>query len=221
MFGPEYPKIQTLWKRDERNVVVPGDWSTPELEYLRDVDWRWTEKVDGTNIRLHWNGGNVTVGGRTDRAQIPEPLLKNLVPHCDSRMWTDIFTPSDNVTVYGEGYGPGIQSGGQYRSDQHFIVFDVLVGEWWLSPENVAEVAKLLNLRTVPLVGEFTPQEAWYRCSAGANAFGGLKSQMAPRASIEGLVGRPLVDLFNRKGERILAKAKVKDWVDYQKRSAK
>ena len=45
-------KIQTVFMRDERNVIVPGEWTLPELAYLADKDWRWTEKVDGTNIRL-------------------------------------------------------------------------------------------------------------------------------------------------------------------------
>ena len=62
IFGPEYPKIQTLFKRDDRNVIIEGDWSVPEFAYLADKPWRWTEKVDGTNIRLHWDGRKVTSG---------------------------------------------------------------------------------------------------------------------------------------------------------------
>jgi hypothetical protein len=34
VFGPEYLKIQTVFKRDERNVIIPGDWSTDEMAYL-------------------------------------------------------------------------------------------------------------------------------------------------------------------------------------------
>lgn len=145
MFGPKYPKIQTLWKRDERNVVVPGDWSTPELEYLADKPWRWTEKVDGTNIRLHWDGERVTVGGRTDNAQVPSPLVANLAPQLDADLWRSVFPDANDVTLYGEGYGAKIQSGGMYRPDQALIVFDVLVDRWWLLPDNVEDVAKNLS----------------------------------------------------------------------------
>ena len=52
-----------------------------------------------------------------------------------------MFPDANDVTVYGEGYGAKIQSGGMYRQDQAVIVFDVRVGPWWLSDENVADVA--------------------------------------------------------------------------------
>ena len=81
-FGPTYPKIDTVFKRDaaRRFIIIPGDYSTPEFEYLADTPWGWTEKVDGTNIRLHWDGSEVTIGGRTDNAQVPSPLVANLRP---------------------------------------------------------------------------------------------------------------------------------------------
>ena len=211
-FGPEYTKIHTAFKRDERNVIIPGDWSLPEFRYLSGKDWAWTEKVDGTNIRLHWNGSEVTVGGRTDNAQVPATLVANLAPVLDPILWKSAFPDADDVTVYGEGYGPKIQSGGMYRKDQALIVFDVLVGRWWLTDENVADVAAKLGLEVVPQVGAFTLEQAW-----GAVAGGQITSRW-DGARIEGLVGRPAVDLFNRKGERIIVKMKVKDWADHQRR---
>lgn len=214
MFGPEYQKIQTVFKRDDRNVIMPGEWTLPELDYLANSLWRWTEKVDGTNIRLHWDGNQVTVGGRTDNAQVPATLVNNLASHMEDTDWKEVFPDADDVTVYGEGYGAKIQSGGQYRQDQALIVFDVRVGPWWLSDENVADVAGKLGLDVVPTVGVFTPKQAWARICAG-----GAKSEW-PDAQIEGYVGRPLVDLFNRKGERIICKMKVKDFRDYERRGS-
>jgi hypothetical protein len=213
MFGPEYTKIQTAFKRDERNVIIPGEWTLPEFRYLADKDWRWTEKVDGTNIRLHWNGSEVTVGGRTDNAQVPAVLMANLAPVLDPALWKSAFPDAADVTVYGEGYGAKIQSGGMYRQDQALILFDVMVGRWWLLDEDVADVAGKLGLETVPAVGEFSLEQAWHHITCGA-----VLSRWQG-ARIEGLVGRPAVDLFNRKGERIIVKMKAKDWADYQRRS--
>lgn len=213
LFGPEYPKIHTMFKRDEHNVIVPGDWSVPEFEYLADRPWQWTEKVDGTNIRLHWNGSEVRVGGRTDNAQVPARLIANIDDQLDPRLWKTIFPDANNVTVYGEGYGAKIQSGGMYRQDQSVIVFDVLVGSWWLSEDNVLDVAIKLGLEVVPFVHRSLPLVD----AIEAVRVGAVSSQW-PDARIEGLVGRPVVDLFNRRGERIMAKVKVKDWRDYERR---
>jgi RNA ligase len=213
LFGPEYTKIHTAFKRDERNVIIPGDWTLPEFRYLADKTWVWTEKVDGTNIRLHWNGSKVTVGGRTDTAQVPARLVAALGPLSDPELWRGIFPDADDVTVYGEGYGAKIQSGGMYRQDQGLIVFDVLVGRWWLEDVNVADVAGKLGLDVVPEMGTLTLEGAWEAVKAGD-----LESRW-PGARIEGLVGRPAVSLFSRKGERIVTKLKLKDWADYQRRS--
>jgi hypothetical protein len=215
MFGPEYTKIQTAFKRDDRNIIIPGDWTLPEFAYLAGNDWTWTEKVDGTNIRLHWDGSKMTIGGRTDNAQVPAPLVARLGPLSDPGLWKGIFPDADDVTVYGEGYGARIQSGGMYRPDQALIVFDVLVGRWWLSDENIADVAGKLGLDVVPVIGSFTLEQAWNRITDGQ-----LSSRW-PGARIEGLVGRPAVPLFTRKGDRLLVKMKLKDWADYQRRSGK
>ncbi len=48
-----YQKIQTVFKRDEKNVIMPYDELTdPAFEYLRSLPWHCEEKIDGTNIRL-------------------------------------------------------------------------------------------------------------------------------------------------------------------------
>ena len=214
MFGPEYTKIQTAFKRDERKVIIPGEWTLPEFGYLQDRDWIWTEKVDGTNIRLHWNGSKLTIGGRTDNAQVPASLVAKLGPLSDPGLWHSIFPDADDVTVYGEGYGAKIQSGGMYRPDQALVVFDVLVGRWWLTDENIADVAGKLGLDVVPMVTVATLNQAWARITKP----GDLSSRW-PGARIEGLVGRPAVPLFTRKGDRLIVKMKVKDWADYERRS--
>ena len=51
----EYHKIHTVFKRDPANkyrTLLMGEYSHPEFAYLRYNDWVFTEKVDGTNIRI-------------------------------------------------------------------------------------------------------------------------------------------------------------------------
>lgn len=223
-FGPEYPKINSLFKRDtaiKGNPVSEWQWATPEFELLKDVPWYWTQKIDGTNTRLHWDGQTVTLGGRSDNAQIPVHLVeavRNLGLFKDG-IWGSKWPPEPNdgsavsVTVYGEGYGPKIQKGGGlYGTCVSFIVFDVRVGPWWLSPEDVRNVANDFGLEVVPEFGTFTPVEAWNLVKEEK-----LVSTRFPAAPMEGLVGKPAVPLFDRKGSRIIAKTKNRDWAELQR----
>lgn len=210
-FGRPYPKIQTVFKRDERNVIIPGDWSIPEFAYLKDCDWTWTEKVDGMNIRVHWDGERITVGGRTDNALIPATLIDALQPLMDVDLWKSAFPDSTDVTIYGEGYGAKIQRGGQYRQTQALILFDVMVGQWWLRDDDVQDIAHKLGLETVPQLPIATLSDAvdLIRDEAIQSKWSG--------AQIEGIVGRPCVDLYGRAGKRILTKVKVKDFRDLKR----
>lgn len=223
MFGPEYIKIQTVFKRTERGVIVPGEWSLPEFGYLADLQWTWTEKVDGTNIRLHWDGSRVTIGGRTDNAQVPAKLTAALAAYVDPVIWRTVFDEGGDVTVYGEGYGPGIQKGGNYRDDQMVVIFDVKVGDWWLRREDVQDVADKLGLEVVPPAGAATLTDTVGTVRQVAEGDGIFRSLLASRHEktfdrAEGLVGRPVVDLFDRRGDRIVTKIKVKDFADLARR---
>lgn len=248
MFGPQYPKIDTMWKRDpaRENNVIPGKFARPEFEFLKDVPWRWTEKVDGANIRLHYHPATpyllslpdtgadrwygVRIGGRTDEAQIPPVLRAALDPLIDPPRWEHAFPDvSAEVTVYGEGYGAGIQKDGRlYRDTPGFIVFGVRVGQWWLGDADVADVAAKLGLDVVPPAaaawpGDTEPHEigpcglhdAWDIIRGGKFAVSRLTSQW-PGVRVEGMVGRPVTDLLTASGERIITKIKVADWTRLQ-----
>jgi len=215
-FGPEYPKINSVYQRDEKGRFLVGKWAEPEFEYLADVPWRWTEKIDGTNLRLHWNPephagepGNVTLGGRTDNADMPTFLVAALAPLNDPGLFHSVFG-DEPATVYGEGYGAKIQKGGgDYRPDQGMIVFDVKVGDWWLKLDAVADVAVALGLPMVPDFGIWTLREAVSMVRLGGHAESAAAQKPRP---IEGLVGEPLVQLFGRDGHRILSKVKLRDF---------
>ena len=46
-----------------------------------------------------------------------------------------------SVTLYGEGYGNGIQKGGLYSQKQEFILFDVKINGNWQPRESVEDIA--------------------------------------------------------------------------------
>lgn len=212
----EYHKIDSMFKRDGKRLMIDERaWTRPEFEYLAGNDWLFTEKVDGTNIRLYFHGDEtphaaLDVKGRTDNASIPPKLLARCAELLDTMPLAQQFpdaSPDATVVLYGEGYGVGIQSGGKYiRDGVDFVLFDVTVGEWVLSRENVEKVAAGLGIDVVPIVGQGTLEDAI------TVAREGFVSQWPGVDIPEGLVCRPAVDLWNRKGERVITKIKARDF---------
>ncbi len=206
----EYHKINTVFKRNMEGdkKIIMNDWAVPEVEYLRDNSWEFTEKVDGTNIRVHWDGKDVTFGGRTDNAQIPNGIINCLnvffYSTAAKQRLSELF-PDGGVTFYGEGYGAKIQGGGKYKDVQDFVLFDVKAGDLWLERFNVNDVADKLGLESVPVIGHGTLQDAIDLVK------GGLMSQWGDFEA-EGIVARPTVELRTRRGERIIAKIKARDF---------
>ena len=73
----EYHKIKNIYERDhETKKIIDGKYTDKTLEFLKDNIWEFTEKVDGTNIRIIWDGHKVSFAGRTDKAQIPVEFVK-------------------------------------------------------------------------------------------------------------------------------------------------
>ena len=210
----EYHKIPTVFKRDPDTnfkTLLENQFAEPELEYLQRNKWIFTEKVDGTNIRIIFNnrlniGGELAFGGKTDNAQIPAFLLNKL---------NDLFFPlksqlaemfNDGVCLYGEGYGAKIQKGGgNYRQDQSIVIFDIKIGEWWLQRKDIEDITKTLNLEIIPIIGEGTLYDMISMAKKG------FKSRWGDFRA-EGIVARPTIELKARNGKRIITKIKYKDF---------
>lgn len=204
----EYHKIQTLWLRDpdtNYKTLLEGQWAKPEFEYLADCQWIWTEKIDGTNIRVKWDGERVTFGGKTDNAKMHGDLVTRLTEMFPTSLMTEVF--DGPVCLYGEGYGAGIQKSGAYRTDKSFILFDVKAGDWWLKWQDVQDIGTKLQCDVVPVVGQGALMDAIDFVRIGYNSHVAQTEMIA-----EGLVVRPLVDLFARNGERVIGKIKYKDF---------
>jgi len=212
----EYHKINGLYKRftegplrgqfkDGRDGNLP-EFARDEFLYLFNNYWVGTEKIDGTNIRMYYNGLSVEIKGRTDKAQIPSFLqekLDNMIIPFD-----DVFG-DEEVTLYGEGYGARIQKGGgNYISDGvDFILFDVRIGNWWLKRKDVQEIAEKLCMKTVPVVFKGTLSDAKKLVKDGFQSVIAEKECQA-----EGLVLTPIGDFLDRSGKRIITKLKTKDY---------
>lgn len=206
----EYHKIETVYDRDVNGTkrLVEGKFRNETVAYLADCEWEFTEKIDGTNIRIYWDGHKITFGGRTDKAQIPAHLVNKLNEIFLNEETEQLFEQKFGemeVTLFGEGYGVKIQNGGNYRPDVGFILFDVLIGDNYQSRESVEDVAKAFALEIVPVVLCGSIQEAVDFVKTNPNSTIGT-------AKMEGVVGKPKVELRDRCGHRIIVKIKCKDF---------
>lgn len=203
-----YHKINTVFKRNPENMkeLIFGDYSEPAFEYLANNEWTFTEKVDGTNIRVIYEPENdFTFKGKTDKAEMYPGMQEKLeeIFYPLRSKFKEFFT--NDICLYGEGYGPKIQKGGKYRKDVSFVLFDIKIGNWWLTRAAVEYVAEIMNLDIVPIIGKGTLFDAIQMTKDG------FKSQWGDFIA-EGIIAKPSVDLFSRSGKRIITKIKYKDF---------
>jgi ATP-dependent RNA circularization protein (DNA/RNA ligase family) len=212
--GSEYVKINTMFKRNmaDKGRIIEGDWSDPVFGYLADNQWVFTEKVDGTNVRVIWDGDQARFGGRTDDAQMPVRLLDALKDKFTPELMRQTFR-SGGFVLYGEGVGPKVgASSGKYAAEPSFVLFDVLaenpdssVQRIWLERRNVDAIAEGLGIAAVPVVGQGTLHDAVKIVK------GSLRSTWGSFEA-EGIVARPAVELLTRRGERVITKIKARDF---------
>lgn len=215
----EYHKIQTIYARDMggSKKLLFGEWRDPTVEYLADLDWVWTEKIDGTNIRIIWNGYSVEFKGRTAKAEIPKHLLDRLTEIFGTTEAEQLFEQTwdaEPVILYGEGYGKKVQTNGEkYKPDGcDFILFDVLSGGEWKDRYAVSLIAKMFGVEAVPVVGRGPLRDAVKFVQAHPQSEVG-----AHEHEMEGLVCRPLYEMCDSSGERIIVKIKYKDFKEEEK----
>jgi len=205
-----YHKIKTLWKRkSERpcNMII-GEFALPEFKLLKNLDWIATEKIDGTNVRIMWDGNKVKFGGKTDNAQMPMFLVDKLNElfggETNEQLLEQTFDFGD-VCLYGEGYGAKIQKGGGNYGKVGFVLFDVSIGGVWLKREDIEDIAKKLSIDVVPIVFRGNLENISAFVSTGFNSKWG-------KFNSEGIVAKPKTELLDRMGQRIITKLKYKDF---------
>lgn len=235
----KYPKIETLFVRDKDTFTVTDELRLPEFAIPKF--WHVTEKIDGTNVivtyKPEWeetyddryvneDGASSTHGektrlvpacvrfnGRNGSSQLPGPLLKHMEKVITAEALTEIFGAiQSEVTLFGEGYGPGIQKGGgNYRADVSFRLFDVnFGGDLWLNWDNITDIARKLDIDTAPVL---TPAASLTEVINLVNTFSRTaKDEGGPGCMQEGIVARTNPYLLTRRGERLMFKLKVSDY---------
>lgn len=212
----KFPKINTLYYRDKLSGLI--DQSILCMPEFRLID-RYTplEKVDGMNIRVEWDlsrSKNPQFFGRTDDAIISEELrehLRSIFP------WQrfDLLFQNKKVTLFGEGFGRGIHSGGDYSLTQKFILFAAVVDGWWLEYVSLKEIAREFKIPIVAHLGlnenSMTKEEIieLVKSEPYSKINGATKK-------IEGVVAISYPMVLFRNGTPVMFKLKCKDFKDLE-----
>ena len=210
-----YTKIETPFIRDMSGTkkLIDGEFRSEAVKFLSRNQWFFTEKIDGTNIGVYWDGYRVSYQGRTEKAQIPAHLTNRLIEIFGTNEAEEMFEQmfgEREVVLFGEGYGAKIQKGGgNYIPDGcDFILFDVYFpsSDTWLQWNDIISVADAFGINHVPLIMTGTIQEAINYVKTKP------VSRINPNHEMEGLVGKPLVDFYDRNHNRIIVKIKACDF---------
>jgi len=126
------------------------------------------------------------------------------------KLFTDLGY--DNIVVFGEAYGGKMQGMKDTYGDKlKFIVFDVSINNTWLNVPNAEEIANKLGLEFV----------AYEKCDTSLETLDRERdrpSRQAVRNGIEkermaeGIVIRPLEEMFKKNGARVICKHKREEF---------
>ena len=208
----EYNKIESIYKRDPISKKTIEEFRNPYFNYLKNITWDFTEKVDGTNIRVCWDGHSVMFLGRTNKAQIPNNLLNLLNKLFGGNVNEELFEQkfgNSEVIIFGEGYGPKINCGERYTDEINFIVFDVMINGKYLSRTSVVDISNYFNLPYVPILFSGNLQQGIDFVKSNPKSIVGNKETY-----MEGLVARPQNELYDSNGNRLITKIKYDDIKD-------
>jgi hypothetical protein len=202
----EYQKIESIYRFDNNIKKFVKEYYNPIVEYLKDNKWVGTEKIDGTNIRIFWNGKGFEFGGRTEQAEIPKAItkiLENIFNYEMEIVFEQKFGDKE-VYLFCEGYGGKIQ-GKIYDCEESIIGFDIMIDNIYLDKEVSKSIFKELNIEFVEQI-KFNNLEEAIEYVKNTE-----KSIKYPNNSLEGLVVYPIKRIYDHMGNRIIVKIKRKD----------
>lgn len=161
------------------------------------------EKIHGTSAHVAWRDGHVQLSPGGEKRE-------RFVALFDEPKLTEAFGSlgHEAVCVYGEAYG-GSQQGQKWRYGEklRFVAFDVQIGDLWLAVPQAHDVAMKLGI-------EFAHYAKVSTDLAALDAERDAPSEQARRNGIEGdqpregVVLRPLLELKDNGGSRIISKHK-------------
>jgi len=165
------------------------------------------EKIHGTSAHVEWNGSELEFfpGGVSpklfealfNKEELKERIIK--LGHAE-------------LVIHGEAYGGACQKMSDvYGKKLLFAVFDIKVGAYWLKVPDMVEVATELGLECVHYE-RITTDLAAIDAQRDAPSVQAIRCGMGSDHKREGIVLRPLIEVQNGGGDRVIAKHKRQDF---------
>lgn len=161
------------------------------------------EKIHGTSAHIKWKSPNITFfsGGAPHAAFVAMFDVEAL-----KAKFAELSL--EDVTVYGELYGGKMQGmKSTYGDKLRFVAFDVQISDCWLNVEKAHAFVQQMGL-------EFVAYNRVTTDISVLDAQRDLPSRQAVRNGIvepkdaEGVVLRPIIELVDNRGARVIAKHK-------------
>ena len=200
-FGRKSPKDRMV---DES--VVSLKW----VEAFKGMKFWASEKIDGTSVGIKWDGERISFIGHTDKSQFNPRYLEYLqnrfgTPEFESCV--EMIFGDKPAIIYGEGISKDYNVHYGFPEGE-FIMYDIQFDNGKFAERDVVyEVANKLDIK-MPFEAQMTLDEAIEYVKARP------QSVLNSEYKMEGLVLRPMVELYLNNGERVITKIKVKDFVD-------
>ena len=195
------------------NSVTYGIYNK-KIDFIKKLPCVATEKIDGTNIRIYWDGHRIEWAGRTDKSEIPAEVKSLLEDKfVDSEIIFEQNFGDKEVYLNCEAFGGKIQ-GGLYGGKERLILFDACVNGKYASRNDLFWFSDLFGLKVVRAkVLEDWDEAVKYVLDIKKNPQDHISCECENGTTVEeGLVVRPLVQLYDENGNRLQAKMKVRDF---------
>lgn len=159
------------------------------------------EKIHGTSAHIRYSdkGLGFFSGGEK---------YENFVRLFDQNHLCAELCKIGNAVFYGEAYGGKCQGMSKtYGTELKFVVFDVKIGDNWLSVPQAADLTQEIGLEFVDYV-QITTDIGAINAERDKDSVQSIRNGMGEGHLREGVVLRPLIELTKNNGNRIITKHK-------------
>ncbi len=162
------------------------------------------EKVHGSSANISWAGVDVIYFSGGESQTSFKALFDN-----EALCTKFEALAAENITIFGEVYGGKCQKMSHtYGPDLKFIVFDIRIGNKWLSVIEADKLTQEFGLEFVPYVKISTSLEE-LDAERDRQSVVAIRRGCGENKVREGIVIKPLIEVTDCYGERIMAKHKA------------